>query len=274
MVKRIFVACLLASALNADVLENTIASFMGDTEFYSQKNLVKIVFNNPSSYVDEVTGKPNALEIIKTLKDNGLIRLFYKEAQMLELTFHASTEPLLFMRVINESLEAMGYSYYLSQKVARNGEGVTWTISLSTQHVVDPVMLSKQLEARGCSIGDIVKEGKNAWYYVLDTANAGVKVEALALDTTVALGKPIKPYWVAIKEARRLSLRAHPADHWFPQVAFFDERLHLIEEIRLEENHTKLKLTVPNKAMYVKIEDRYTLDNIKRGLSIYLNSRR
>lgn len=247
---------------------------MGETAYRSQKNLVKIVFGDQAQYKDELTGKPNALKVIKTLKENGLIQLFFKEAQMLELSFYAPNDPLLFMRVINESLEAMGYSYYLSQKMIKNDEGVTWTISLSTQHVVDPVMLSKQLELRGCMMDDIIKEGETTWHYALNTLGAGVKVEGLELDTTVALGKPIKPYWVDVKEARQLSLRAHPADHWFPQVAFFDERLQLIREVRLEENRTKLKVSVPDNAVYAKIEDRYTLDNIKRGLSIYLNSRR
>ncbi|MDN5377500.1 MAG: hypothetical protein PWQ42_796, partial [Sulfurospirillum sp.] len=34
-----------------------------------------------------------------------------------------------------------------------------------------------------------------------------------------------------------------------------------------------VKLDVPKNARYLKIEDVYTLDNIKRGLSLYLYSR-
>ena len=257
--------------LHASSLEKTIIQFMGEASYQSQRNLVRILFANEGRYMNAQT--PNTLEILKTLKENGLLRLIYPEARLVELSFHAKENPLLFIRIVNESLQAMGYTFYLTQKMEKNSEGVVWVIVMNTQHVVDPVLLSRQIEVRGGSIQAIAKDTQGQWRYEIDLKEARAKVEPHPLMVTVPLGNPINPYWVNVSEADRMTLRAHAADRWFPRIAFFDKTLQLIEEVQEENSRAQLRLSVPENAVYARIEDRYTLDNIKRGLSLYLERR-
>jgi len=271
LVKHLVFVLAFCAFLHASVLERTIIQFMGEVNYQSQRNLVRVLFADNAKYMNGPT--PNTVEILKTLKDNGLLKLIYPEARAVELSFVSRENPLLFMRIVNESLQAMGYTFYLTKEMVRNDEGIVWVISMNTQHVVDPVLLSRQIETRGGTVETIAKDAAGQWRYVIDIAQARAKVDPYPLNTTVALGNPINPYWVNVSEADRMTLRAHAADRWFPRVAFFDKTLQLIEEIQEENSRGQLRLSVPENAEYARIEDRYTLDNIKRGLSLYLERR-
>ena len=271
MVKPFVLATALVCMLNASTLEKTLVQFMGEGAYQSQRNLVRILFNDEARYMKGQS--PNTLEILKTLKEHGLLRLMYTEARAVELSFYATENPLLFMRIVNESLQAMGYTFYLTQKMEKNKEGIMWVIAMNTQHVVDPVLLSRQIALRGGTIEAISKDTQGQWRYIIDLKEAKAKVEPHPLNTTVALGNPINPYWVNVSEANRMTLRSHAADRWFPRVAFFDKTLHIIEEVQEENSRAQLRLSIPENAAYARIEDRYTLDNIKRGLSLYLERR-
>ncbi len=246
---------------------------MGQNAYQTQRNLVRILFSNTSSFMDQESQQPNAIKILETLKENGLLKLFYPETKSITLTFSAKEHPLLFMRVINESLQSMGYSYYLTRTIREDVDGIRWTIGISTQHLVDPVILSRQIESRGAKVQNVTREGEWEWHYQINTHDAKPKVEPYALNTTISLGKPIQPYWVNVSKASKMRLRAHMADRWFPSIVFFDSTLKIIEEIRYEESRAVLHVSIPENAIYAKIADRFTLDNIKRGLSLYLESR-
>ncbi len=273
MVKLFSLGWLLCLTVYANPIENMAASFMGEASYSSQRNLVRILFSDSSSFIDPIDGSPNAVKVLQTLKENGLLKLFYPETKALQLTFAVQEHPVLFMRIINESLQAMGYSYYLTRNISQNESGLVWVIGIATQHLVDPVLLARQIQSRGARVQTVVKESEIAWYYAIDAHEAKPKVEPHDLNTTITLGKPIQPYWINVSEASRMTLRAQLADKWFPQVVFFDATLNIIEEIRMEESRVRLQIAIPQNAMYAKVEDRYSLDNIKRGLNLYLESR-
>jgi hypothetical protein len=249
------------------------AQFMGQSAYQSQRNLVRILFSDLQAFLDSKSGEPNAIKVLETLKENGLLNLFYSDTKTITLTFSAQEYPILFMRIINESLQSMGYSYYLTRHIRQDSDGIKWTVGISTQHLVDPVLLSKQIQARGAKIQNVIREGEWEWHYQIDTHDAKPKVEPYGLNTTIPLGKPIQPYWVNVSDASKMRLRAHAADRWFPSIVFFDATLHIIEEIRLEDARATLHVSIPENAIYAKIEDRFSLDNIKRGLHLYLESR-
>lgn len=273
MVRVAFFLLLLFSLGHANSIEKIAAQFMGQDAYQSQRNLVRILFNNPQAFINPENGEPNSIKILETLKENGLLKLFYPDTKSIEITFTAHDHPLLFMRIINESLQSMGYSYYLTKQIREDANGIEWTVSVSTQHLVDPILLSRQIQSRGAQIQSVSRSGEWEWYYYIDTHNAKPKVEPYGLNTTISLGKPIQPYWINVSDASKMRLRAHAADKWFPSIVFFDATLHIIEEIRYEEARSTLHVSIPESAIYAKIEDRYTLDNIKRGLNLYLESR-
>jgi hypothetical protein len=258
--------------LFASPVEETVAQFMGKSTYESQRNLVRVLFSDRARYLKE-DNLPDTLAILTTLKDNGLLRLMYPETRAVELTFYAKENPLMFMRVVNESLQAMGYTYYLTKTLDKTAKDITWVIGLNTQHLVDPVILARQIQSRGGEIYGIEKNEQGAWRYTVGTSQAGSKVDPHPLNVTISLGKPIKPYWIDVGDASKITLRAHAADRWFPRISFFDETLQFIEEIQADNARALMRLSVPDNAKYAQVEDRYALDNIKRGLSLYLERR-
>ena len=273
MVRALVLGWFCCALAYGNPIENMAAQFMGPGAYQSQRNLVRILFSDVEAFTDAKSQEPHAIRILETLKENGLLQLFYPDTKSISLTFSAQENPMLFMRIVNESLQSMGYSYYLTRHIRESVDGIEWTIGISTQHLVDPVLLSRQIQSRGAQIQNVIRKSEWEWQYQIDTHNAKPKVEPYGFNTTIALGKPIQPYWINVSDAAKMRLRSHAADRWFPSIVFFDATLHIIEEIRHEEARATLHVSIPENAVYAKIEDRFTLDNIKRGLSLYLESR-
>jgi hypothetical protein len=263
---------LCAVTIYANTLEQKIESFLGKNEYHVQKNLIDIIFQDRQSYYLDAD-KTDDLKIVSKLKENGLLKLFYDSPIEMKLSFQSQGSSLVFMRVINESLEAMGYSYFLTDSVVKSSEGFSWVLKLSTEHVVDPILLANEMRLRGCEIVEIQKRDSDAWSYKIDTHNINVKATKYETNTTVKLKKPIKAYWIDIEEAKSISLRSKLADRWHPSVVFYDNNLNVISFYEKDEVVNFVKIDIPKSVKYVKIGDIYTLDNIKRGLSLYLVSK-
>lgn len=272
MVRGLVFLVFLVFSLYANNVDTKIESFLGKKEFYIQKNLIDILFEDKSSYLDDKANTDD-VKILAKLKASGLLKLFYSNPVKMELSFVTNENSLIFMRVVNEALEAMGYSYFITKKVIQKDGKFEWDITLSTEHVVDPVLFARELDLRGCKIIGINKDGEYNWNYFIDSSK--IKINALELEenTTIALKKPIKAYWINVENTTRVSIRSKLADRWHPSVVFYDKSLNIISYYKKDEVIEFVKLDVPKNARYLKIEDVYTLDNIKRGLSLYLYSR-
>lgn len=272
MIRYILFFTFTFNLLLASSVQDKIKSFIGDEQYQVQKNLVDIIFQDDTKYLKS-DGNVDDVALLEDLKSSGLLQLFYKTPKTLRFQFETDKNALIFMRVINESLNAMGYNYYLSKKITRQNKLFLWEIELRTEHLVDPTDFSQRLAERGCSITSIIKDGQFHWRYNINTDAIRIGASIIEPNTTVNLLKPIKPYWIELQGAQSISFRSKLADHWYPNIVFFDAALHVIDEYVGEEKQNSLKLDVPKDAKYVKITDLYTLDNIKRGLSVYLRNR-
>lgn len=262
----------LTFALFASPLNEKIESFLGKNEFHIQKNLIDIIFKDKDFYYNDLN-RTDDLKILVKLKENGLLKLFYNSPVEMNIRFTTFENSLIFMSVINESLEAMGYSYFITDQVLKENEKFSWKIKLSTEHILDPTMLAKEFAIRGCSVVSIKKEGDYDWSYDIDTSKIQLRADKFDTSTTVNLKKPIKSYWIDIEDAKSISLRSKLADRWYPNVVFYDKNLGVLSFYRKDEVVNSIKLEIPKNAKYVKIGDIYNLENIKRGLSLYLVSK-
>lgn len=271
MVRIVFVALFFLSISQATLLEEKIETFIGGNEYKIQKNLINILFQDEKSFL-HVDGSVNDMKVLNQLKTSGLLKLFYDKPQDMNLSFYTKENSLIFMRVINETLSSMGYNYFLTKRALKDSNGFTWEIIVSTEHVVDPTIFSKKLSLKGCILESVERPMQNEWNYYINTDE--IKIEAIEIEanTTIKLKKPIKPYWIDIFGMKSVSFRSKLADKWHPYVVFYDSKLHIIKDYQKDEVASMLKLVVPKNAKYVKVADIYTLDNIKRGLSVYLNS--
>ncbi|MDR1285532.1 MAG: hypothetical protein LBJ88_04945 [Campylobacteraceae bacterium] len=267
MVKSIILTLIICVGLCAQSVNEKANEFISKSKLSTSKNLISFLFANASKYYDK-DGEIDVILILETLRDNGLLGLSFKEPQELELIFITKQNPLIFMRVISESLNSMGYNLFLTKKVSKSIDEFVWHISLSTQNVPNPLLLGDNLKAHGCEVLDIKKED-NTWSYIVDSENAKIDTIKVEPNKKIALKKPFAPYILELNDnTKTITLEANPSDYWHPNINFYDENLHLIHTIKLDKREMAIKLKVPQNSVYVKVDDKFTLENIKRGLTV------
>ncbi len=270
--KNLILIFLLSVTLFAN-LQDKIENFMSREDYLKRENLIKILFKNESEFYRESDGNVDCVKVIERLKESGLFKLFYDNAVTLKVEFKTEKNPLIFMKVINDSLESIGYNYYLTESAQKSTDGFIWRISLRTKHLINPVLFAKELEKRGCEIKDITKKDNYFWSYEIDSKNAEVSALKIDADTSVKLKKPIEPYLLHIDNgAVEIVINSSLADHWYPKVTFFDKSLHVISQVLEDKRETRLKVEIPKDCNYIEISDKYNLENIKHGLSIYIRT--
>lgn len=269
MKKLLLILTLSLSLFGAQSLQEKIRSFVGPTKYETQKNLLQVLFAQSSNFA-KPNGEVDSVKVISVLKKNGLLQLLYDKPVQLRLAFRTQHDPLIFLKIVNESLEAMGYNYFLTNNALRDSAGFVWEIYLQTEHIVDPEAFANALVARGCTITNIVKNDDNYWFYDINSDNAYLVAKKVESGVTTPLGKPLKPYWIDVKNLKEITVTVHSGDRWFPDVVFFDENLHLLSDVKSEESTKTLKLKVPSNAAYLKIGDAFMLENIKHGLSLHV----
>ncbi len=272
MVKIVLYLFLLTAFVHATPLEDKIESFIGEKEYKIQKNLIRILFKNTNAFLKDDRSVDD-IKVLEKLKDSGILKLFYTKPQQLNLIFSTKENSLVFMRVINESLSSMGYNYFLTKRALKNSDGFLWEIIVSTEHIVDPLIMSSRLKARGCFLESIDRKSENKWVYVVNTDSIKIDAQKVEANRTVKLKKPIRPYWIEVEDMKTISFASKLVDKWHPSIVFYDDKLHIVKDYKKKSPTNRLKIKIPIDAKYVKISDLYTLDNIKRGISIYLIGR-
>ncbi len=253
-------------------LQDKIENFISLKNYTKQESLIKVLFRDSDSFYRQSDGNVDSLKVIKVLEDNGLFELFYKNPISLKIKFVTHKNPLIFMKIIKESLKAIGYNYFLTQRATKKENEFIWTINLKTKHLIDPIAFSKELQKRGCLVEDIEKENNDLWTYQINSDHAKLIAKNIDLDTTIKLLKPIEPYLIYTNSAKSIKIRTSFSDHWYPYIVFLDSALHVISKTKIDERKYTVKLDIPLNCAYIRIDDMYTLDNIKHGLSIFLNS--
>ena len=272
MVRVVIVFLLLITFAQATLLEDKIESFIGEKEYKKQKNLIRILFKDKKLFLREDSSVDD-IKVLAKLKQNGLLKLFYKKPQELNLSFSTKENSLIFMRVINESLSSMGYNYFLTKRALKSSGSFVWDVVISTEHMVDPLIFSERLESRGCFLELVERKQENEWLYKINSDNIKIEATKAEANRTLKLKKPIKPYWIDVEGMKSISFVSKIADKWHPSVVFYDNKLHIVKDYKKDSKTNRLKLKIPRDTKYVKIADMYTLDNIKRGMSIYLKRR-
>ena len=77
--------------------------------------------------------------------------------------------------------------------------------------------------------------------------------------------------WLDVEKAKSLALSSSRSNSWHPYIVFYDRDLRILDTISKELKSYNERVTIPRDTKYVKISDIYTLENLKRGLSIYIS---
>jgi hypothetical protein len=249
-----------------DLLQEKIKALIGQNAYARHIKFIKIIFSNEENYY--MNDRVDVAKVIQTLKENGLLDLFFKKPQEMHLTFESSGYPLFFVKIMSDTLQSMGYYRFITDRAKQDESGFFWTIRLTSEYAIDPVLLKDALQKRGCDIVDIDRNSQINWSYHIDMTEAYLMLDELEPYQERVLKKSLYEHWINVKSAKSLSIWSLKGNNWYPYVSIYDKELHLLKVYKRDRKTKKIKLELPEDTAYVKIADLYSLKNIKEGLRI------
>ncbi len=214
------------------------------------------------------------LKVVQTLEANRLLDLQFEKRRDLQLSFATTqNKPLFFIKMVKETLNALGYNHLLTTKAVRDESGFLWKVTIQTASVVDPLLLTQELEKRGAYLTGIKRYSKDNWRYNVNIRRAHLMAKKIPFNEKVLLKKPLNDYWIEVSGARAVVFDSRNGNNWHPYITFYDRDLNILDIYTKERKSYNISLKIPRETKYVKIGDLYTLKNIRRGLKIYIQKR-
>jgi len=133
---------------------------------------------------------------------------------------------------------------------------------------MDPSMIAKRLAKHQIEIAELERLEATRWRYRVDMSNARINAKVIEAGSVEKIIRPIRPIWIDVSQIKRLIIRELPGSHWYADVVVYDKMLHILS---MKQNDTRtryLNLKLPPDAVYVKISDRFTLENLRSGLKL------
>lgn len=274
MVRVFIVFVLLWSSLVAqdDKLNQAVKSIIGTKSYNANSQLIGVVFKQQNSYYDG--SQINYVSVVKALKENHLADFTQKSSQSTLLSFTAEGSPLLFVKIVTDSMRDSGLFKYMTKGSSLNNSEFVWNIELANDVALDPVVFGNQLAKYGCKIASLSKNSTGGLDYLIDMKNAHLDVIVLSSSNNINLERVASEKWVNVSQVSTLTISSNHANSWFPSISFYDQNLNLVKSQKIDDKTFHLDVSVPSNAVYMKITDIYTLKNIKNGLDIEVNNLR
>ncbi len=257
--------CLVSFSHAQDLLMQKIQNLVNPRTFAKDKAFIETIFSPKSAYYKE-DGRVDSIKVIKTLKDNGVLNLFFKTPREMNISFKTQGTPLLFIKIMSDTLQNVGYYKYMTKESNFDDSGFVWKINLTSEYAADPLILAQELEKNNCKIVDVVRENESDWSYVIDMQKAKLDVAALEGGVEFSLKRSLYAYWLDVSKIGTLDIVSSIRNEWYPYIAFYDKSLKLLNVIKIDTKKTNITLELDPEAYYIKISDIYTLKNIKDDL--------
>jgi len=248
-----------------DLLTQKIKSFISPSTFVKDRAYIDIIFSPREDYYNS-EGRVDSVKIIQTLKDNGILNLFFKTPREINISFKTEGTPLFFIKIMSDSLRNIGYYRYVTKESSFNESEFIWKISLISEYAADPLILSQELKKSNCEIVDIIRETHSDWSYVINMKNAKLNISTLEDSEEFRLKRSLYSYWLDVSKIDKIEITSSSRNDWYPYIAYYDKSLKLLRVIKIDEKRTRLKLEMRENTHYIKISDIYSLKNIKDDL--------
>jgi hypothetical protein len=245
-------------------LDLKIQSLLDETTYKKNEAYINIIFSPKSDYI--INDRVDSVKVVQTLKDNGLLNLYFQKPQELRLNFHTSDNPLFFVKIMGDALRNMGYYRYVTKESKLDESGFTWSITLHTEYVTDPQVLQRELYNSGSKVVDVIRITQNEWTFDVDMRDSFLAVKRLEDGEVVELERSLYSYWLDVSGVEKLKIESSPRNSWYPYITYFDSALHLLKVVKKDTKRRTIYLNIPQNAKYIKISDIYTLKNIKDSL--------
>ena len=248
-------------------LTQKIKSFLDKDIYEKNKSFVNIIFDVESDFYKNK--RVDVVKVVETLKENGLLNLFYKSPKEIQLNFKTSGSPLFFVKLMGDTLRNIGYYRYVTTASTLSSSEFTWSINLTSEYVTDPLILQTELNKSGSNIIDIERLSATEWTYVVDMGSSFLNLLELEKSKKVKLKRSLYAHWLNVAKISKLKIVSSRRNNWYPHIAYYDASLHLLKVIKEDERYSKINLAIPKEAKYIKISDLYSLKNVKDELTLY-----
>ena len=267
LVGMVFVLAFAQPASPKERVFQKVQSILDAKSYAQNEAFIKIIFSPASKFM--INDRVDSVKVVETLKENGLLELFFDKPTKIILEFKTNGAPLFFAKIVSDTLRNIGYYRFVTNASKYNSSEFTWSVSITSEYAADPMILQKELQKSGCSIVDIKRESPTRWSYTIDMQNAHLPVKKLQERVVVTLRRSLFPYWLDVSQIRRLRVVSRGRNHWYPDVSFYDSHLHLVKVVQRDKRMYDVMFNIPKNAKYIKIADLYTMKNIKDSLELH-----
>jgi len=259
-----FIVFLTVSNAN---INDKVKQLIGETDYAVHESLIQFLFQDRDKYYD-FSGKLSYKKLIETLEKNDLINLELDGKTTLNYRFIFNYNPKKSLNLLKDILKSQGHFNYKTLNIQREGDNLLWDFEIETIAAINPLLLSENLVKHFCKIEDMKKEGNN-WTIEIDTFTSDVyKPFDFISNEEMIFNKPLKEYFLKISNADIVKIYSFRGNSWRPNVVFYDDELSVLK-IYKKDNFTRfLRLKVPQNTKYIKIDDLYSLANMKKGIKV------
>lgn len=250
--------------ISEDPLVSKIKSFLDAETYEENAAFIGVIFDPKSNFYKN--DRVDVLKVVETLKENGLLKLYFDKPQELHLNFKTSGAPLFFVKIMGDTLRNIGYYRYVTTASHFDATEFTWNISLRSEYAADPLVLEEELLKSGSHVIDIQRESKTEWTYVVDISSASLHVPALKASQEYRLARSLDEHWLNVAKVKRVDVKSSRVNRWYPYIAYYDASLHLLGVLKKSKIYHHILLDIPQDAKYMKISDLYTLKNLRDAL--------
>jgi len=250
-----------------DPLVSKIQSFLDVATYENNRDFINVIFDPKSAFY--ANNRVNSVKVVQTLKENGLLKLYFKKPHELKLNFKTSGAPLFFVTLMGDTLRNIGYYRYVTIASNLDESEFTWNISLSAEYATDPLILEQELKKSGCKVIDIQRESAYEWTYVIDMTHGFLNVQELHAKKSIKLKRSLYAHWLNVSKIKTLKITSSRRNSWYPYITYYDASLHLLKVLKRQNIYHKINQNIPSNAKYIKITDLYTLKNVRDGLTLY-----
>ena len=276
MVRVFFSILFLKLVLCADVLDEVVLNIMGEKSYRLNQNFVNRLFADKTKFIlaqhkkDEI----DYYRVIKTLKDNGLLSLTLQKPTEIKVGFKAKTKPIFLTKAVNNTLSAIGYSYFTISKAKYTDGDMFLIFSLVAENGIDPEVVLSEFKKRGIEAIRVVRKNQSDWLYELEVSRSDI-VNSIVLkhDDRLDLKNVSGEYWFRTSGAGLMSiLKKGTRIGWSPRIVLYDKDLQILEIMTQNDFAVSAEISITNETAFVMVTDLNNPARLKSGITVVFTS--
>ena len=256
-----------AFALQSEVLDSMILNIVGEGTYNRNKSFINKIFKDESSFYKN--GNLDIYRVISLLKSNGLLKFKFNKPEEFSVKFISQTSPIFLLKSINRSLSYRGYSYFATSEASYENDVSIITISLLTEHIIDPTALLDELAKSGFLGTSIKQNSPLEWEYTLSLIDSKIPdAKFLSRGNSLDLSDVSGEYWFELSDSfGALKIAKYNNAAFNPKIVFFDKSLNVLD-VAILSSRNIANISVVNDAKFIQISDYVSSYNLRNGINI------